>query len=194
MVQRRAVPRIEGLLKVRPLHVHGTAGRVYSAQMGASAVIVKVVPRSPEADREARISKRLGRARIGPRVYRVVWRSGDVTMVMQRMTGTLRVWIDNDPSRAERIDALARIESLFTRIHGLGFAHADVHEDNIMYLKRGGRVRWCLVDFGWTHSLGQGRFPKLPWVDYTCIGLGGVDDSLVNAYLGDTMHRAAERK
>lgn len=91
---------------------------------------------------EATISKLMGNAGIGPKVYSVSENKGNTVIKMNKLDG---VASEIDLSKQDQCDIKCLVSSL--KKHGI--THGDIHLDNIMYtIGKNGTKRFYIIDFG----------------------------------------------
>jgi predicted Ser/Thr protein kinase len=115
--------------------------------------------------KEAEMARVMGYMGVGPHVTAVTERLNRYMLVfMERADGTLANWIQKSHTPQHLAGARRAVEGLFRKMHDAGWYHGDVKAENIAYMIRGdGRVRFRLIDFGWTHRASDGPKTGFPY-------------------------------
>lgn len=106
--------------------------------------------------REGCIQTFLGKHSISPEVLSVtVLKEGTLLQpvyeywqTMRQMDGTLQAWLQEERRAGELREMLVSVVSRLGELNALGIRHNDAKLDNIMYMSKGGREEWKVIDLG----------------------------------------------
>jgi hypothetical protein len=119
--------------------------------------IMKVLPASPNTNREIEIARVAGQANIGPKVHNArkygnKWH----VMVMDKVLGAQSL---ANAISSGLVKNFANVEAAIQKLHAKGIHHGNLHGDNILvYKNANGRLRYVPINFGAaTYNAGQIR-------------------------------------
>ena len=124
----------------------GGFGRVYLAQAGdGEAAVIKLVPKTPGADREILFEDLDGVPNVVPVLDRGEWKNFWV-LVMPKADKSLRDYLTENVEHLsidDTVQVLSDVTQALAAMEGR-IVHRDIKPDNILLLGE----RWCLADFG----------------------------------------------
>ena len=124
----------------------GGFGRVYLAQAGnGEAAVIKLIPKSPGADREILFEDLDEVPNVVPILDRGEWKNSWV-LVMPKADKSLRDYLTENVEHLsidDTVQVLSDVTQALAAMDGR-IVHRDIKPDNILLLKG----RWCLADFG----------------------------------------------
>ena len=79
-----------------------------------------------------------------------VYENGDNLCIVSLYAGQpLNAWLrDTRPTEDQRVQVALHVSGAVDRLHDLGLAHLDLHEENVCVEVKDGQVKVTIIDFG----------------------------------------------